>query len=72
MSLQINKSVVPRVAVERTVRRGIELWSLAHDNKPAPKEVVDKITMEVHRLANHMNSQGGKGPDEARNSAIIH
>lgn len=67
MSLIINRSVVPRAAVEKTIRRGIELWSLANDNKPAPKEVVEKITRMVHAHANTMNSQGGMTTDEARN-----
>lgn len=67
MSLIINKSIVPRSAVEKTIKRGIALWSAANDNKPAPKEVVEKITKMVHFHANTMNSTGGLNDDEARN-----
>ena len=68
MSLQINKSFVPRVAVEKTIRRGIELWQLANDNRPCPPLVVQAITKEVHRLANMMNKTREYKDDETRNS----
>lgn len=72
MSLIINKSIVPRVAVEKTIRRGIELWSLANDNKPAPKEVVEKITRMVVAHAHIMNAQGGIKGNEARSTPGLH
>lgn len=67
MALQINKSDVPRVAVEKTIRRGVELWRLANDNKPCPKHVVDQITAIVHRQAKIMNIERRYSDDEAGN-----
>jgi len=71
MSTQITRSLVPRVAVQKTVERGIGLWELANKRKATP-EIVEKITQEVIRLANIMNASGGVTADETRNSPIFH
>ena len=70
MSTQINRSLVPRVAVDKTVERGIGLWELANKRKATP-EIAAKIKAEVVRLATIMNTAGGVTADEARNSPII-
>jgi hypothetical protein len=54
MSLAINKSFVPRVAVQRTIALGIEAFEKIHG--PANQAVRDKITKEVIRLANIQNA----------------
>ena len=66
MSLILKKSHVPREAVDKTIRRGIELWQLANDNKPCPPHVVEKIKKIVHTQANILNIERGYGPNEAR------
>lgn len=65
--LKINKSHVPKIAVDRTIRRGIDLWRAANDNKPCPPHVVKQITDVVHRQATIMNIEREYKEDEARN-----
>lgn len=64
--LKINKSFVPQAAVDKTIRRGIELWQHANDNKPCPPHVVEQIKKIVRTQATIMNVERGYGPNEAR------
>ena len=67
MGLAIKKGSVPRAAVEKTIRRGVELWQLANDNRPCPPHVVKQITQIVHRQAHIMNIERGYDGNETRN-----
>lgn len=63
MSMEINKSLVPRVAVERTIRRAVAMFETFQKTKATP-EVIAKIEREVVHQANILNIEGQIKDDE--------
>ena len=70
MALELRRSFVPKIAVENTIRRGIEMYQKFHG--PVTQEIADKIRAEVIRQANIMNASGGIKEDEAGDSPIFY
>lgn len=69
MSLQIKRSFVPRIAVQRTIQRGIEFHEKFHG--PVTPEVRRKIEQFVIRQANILNQRSMIRDDEAEDSSSI-
>ena len=68
MSVGIKRSYVPRIALEKTIRRGVELWQLANDNVPCPPHIVIQIRDETIRIANRLNKEKEFNDDETGSS----
>ena len=62
MAVELRRSVVPRVAVENTIRKGIELHEKMHG--PVTPEVRSKITRYVIRQARILNEKAKIKDDE--------
>lgn len=63
MAVEINKSFVPRAAVEKTIRRGIAMYERMHG--PATRQVIEKIEREVIHQAEILNFQSKIKDDES-------
>lgn len=63
MATGINRSFVPRIAVENTVRRGIEMHEAIHGTKATP-DVIKRIREFVLRQANILNLKAQIQDDE--------
>lgn len=64
------KSIVPRSAVDTTIRRGIEMFEKFNPGQMSDAVRI-KITNEVIRLANLMNAEGAI-KNETRDSSILY
>lgn len=62
--LGITKSFIPRTAVQRTIRRGIEMYEAF--NGPASPEVKKRIADEVVRQANIMSTRRASEKEKQR------
>ena len=68
MAVALTRSFVPRIAVEKTIRRGIELYEGV--NGPADEATRKRIRNFVVQQANILNAQAQIKDDEMQDSIL--
>lgn len=69
MAAGIERSFVPKIAVERTIQRGIELHEKVHG--PVTPEIRAKIVRYVHTQANILNAKRRISDEEMSDTEIL-
>lgn len=69
MALTLNRSFVPRIAVQKTILRGIELYEKVHG--PATDQIKNQIRDFIYRQATILNMQAALKDDETAESERI-